>query len=184
MSDLLVSRVDSVLPSPLLVVEDEAVMRERQKHILRQLGYRDDALLFASTIGEARALLQEEPVAMALVDVGLPDGCGIDLIAEMHAGDPSLPILVISSWSTETIIVGALQAGATGYLLKERDDVEILVSIRSALRGGGTNRSFCRAIYLASFWSDIGAASWRGRLANIKCAVKRSQCGRSTARDA
>ncbi|KKB61798.1 hypothetical protein WM40_20990 [Robbsia andropogonis] len=136
MSDLLVSRVDSVLPSPLLVVEDEAVMRERQKHILRQLGYRDDALLFASTIGEARALLQEEPVAMALVDVGLPDGCGIDLIAEMHAGDPSLPILVISSWSTETIIVGALQAGATGYLLKERDDVEILVSIRSALRGG------------------------------------------------
>lgn len=111
-------------------------MRERQKHILHRLGYRDDALLFAGTIAEARALLQEEPVAMALVDVGLPDGSGIDLIAEMHAGDPSLPILVVSSWSTETIIVAALQAGATGYLLKERDDVEIVMSIRSALRGG------------------------------------------------
>ncbi len=111
-------------------------MRHRQKHILHRLGYRDDALRFAGTIGEARALLQEEPVAMALVDVGLPDGSGIDLIAEMHAGDPSLPILVVSAWSTEEIIVAALQAGATGYLLKERDDIEILVSIRSALRGG------------------------------------------------
>ncbi|WP_347558514.1 response regulator transcription factor [Robbsia sp. KACC 23696] len=125
-----------MLPSPLLLVEDDPAMRERQKHILHRLGYRDDALLFAGTIAEARALLQEEPVAMALVDVGLPDGSGIDLIAEMHAGDPSLPILVVSSWSTETIIVAALQAGATGYLLKERDDVEIVMSIRSALRGG------------------------------------------------
>jgi DNA-binding NarL/FixJ family response regulator len=73
---------------------------------------------------------------MALVDIHLPDGSGIDLIRDWHKYDPALPILVISAWSTGPLILSALQAGATGYLLKERDDVEISLSIRSALRGG------------------------------------------------
>ena len=41
-------------------------------------------------------------MALALVDLGLPDGSGIDLIAEWRAADPALPILVISAWSTKT----------------------------------------------------------------------------------
>lgn len=45
-------------------------------------------------------------------------------------------ILVISAWSTEEAILQALRAGATGYLLKERDDLEVMLSIRSVLRGG------------------------------------------------
>ena len=45
-------------------------------------------------------------------------------------------ILVISAWSTEESILGALNAGATGYVLKERDDLEVSLSIRSVLRGG------------------------------------------------
>ncbi len=71
-----------------------------------------------------------------LVDLGLPDGNGTELIAEMHAEDPSLAILVISAWSTEDAILAALRAGATGYVLKERDDLEVSLSIRSVLRGG------------------------------------------------
>ena len=58
------------------------------------------------------------------------------LIAEMRESDPALSILVVSSWSTEEIILQALQAGATGYVLKERDDMEMALSIRSVLRGG------------------------------------------------
>ena len=53
-------------------------------------------------------------MALALVDLGLPDGSGIDLIAEWRAADPALPILVISAWSTEDAILAALRAGATG----------------------------------------------------------------------
>ena len=45
-------------------------------------------------------------------------------------------ILVISAWSTEDAIMAALRAGATGYVLKERDDLEVSLSIRSVLRGG------------------------------------------------
>ncbi|MFL9867857.1 response regulator transcription factor [Paraburkholderia fungorum] len=128
--------IESVLPGPLLIVEDEPPMQVRLRAILATLGYTDDILSFAGSIAEANALLASQPFAMLLVDVGLPDGNGIDLIRALHGQDEALPILVISAWSTEQVIVTALQAGATGYLLKERDDVEIAMSIRSALRGG------------------------------------------------
>ncbi|AJK50504.1 response regulator transcription factor [Burkholderia plantarii] len=127
---------ESMVPGPLLVVDDEPTMQRRLTTILTSLGYADDALLFAGSLSEARAIHATQPYAIALVDIGLPDGSGIELIREWHEADPALPIVVISAWSTGPTIVGALQAGATGYLLKERDDIEIALSIRSVLRGG------------------------------------------------
>ena len=124
------------LPAPVLVVEDEPLVRARLERLLHQLGYPADALLFAGSLAEARGRLADAPVALALVDLGLPDGNGIELIAELRAADPALGILVISAWSTEDAILAALRAGATGYLLKERDDLEVLISLRSVLRGG------------------------------------------------
>jgi len=126
----------ALLPTPILLVEDEPMMQVRLQSILSQLGYDDEALSFAPNIAEARRLIDEHPFAMAFVDVGLPDGNGVDLIRELHQRDKALPVLVISAWSDEQIILNALQAGATGYLLKERDDIEITLSIRSILRGG------------------------------------------------
>ncbi|MDR6739197.1 DNA-binding NarL/FixJ family response regulator [Herbaspirillum sp. 1173] len=127
---------ESVLPSPLLVVEDEPLAQMRLRGVLLSLGYTEEALTFADTIARATALLAECPFAMVLVDVGLPDGNGIGLIRRIHQHDQALPVLVISTWNTERVIVEALQAGATGYVLKEREDVEGALSIRSALRGG------------------------------------------------
>ncbi|VVE26900.1 DNA-binding response regulator [Pandoraea iniqua] len=127
---------EPVLPGPLLLVEDDPATQTRMRSILTSLGYTDDAVHVAGSLAQARAILADQPFALTLIDMGLPDGSGIDLIGELHARDPALPILVISAWSTEQIIVGALRTGATGYLLKERDDTEIALSIRSALRGG------------------------------------------------
>lgn len=127
---------ESVLLSPLLLVEDEPLAQLRLRAVLTSLGYSADALTFADSIARAEILLKESPFAMVLVDVGLPDGNGLDLIRRIHARDATLPILVISTWNTERVIVDALQAGATGYILKEREDDEIAMSIRSALRGG------------------------------------------------
>ncbi len=69
------------------------------------------------------------------------------LIRDLHQHDRALPILVISAWSDEQIILDALQAGATGYLLKERDDIEITLSIRSILRGGAPIDPFVAGIF-------------------------------------
>lgn len=127
---------EPLLPAPLLVVEDEPLMQTRLLKVLLGLGYTEDAIVFADSLAQAAFHLANQPVAMALVDIGLPDGSGIDLIEKLRTYDPTLCILVISAWSTEDILLAALRAGATGYVLKERDDLEISVSIRSVLRGG------------------------------------------------
>ncbi len=127
---------ESILPAPVLVVEDEPLLQSRLRGVLSALGYPDDALLFASTLAEARACLAQQPMALVLVDLHLPDGDGRELIAQLRAEDPGVGILVVSAWSSEEAILGALRAGATGYVLKERDDMEVMLSIRSVLRGG------------------------------------------------
>jgi DNA-binding NarL/FixJ family response regulator len=127
---------DSLLPSPVLIVEDEPLARERLRDVLVSLGHAEDALVCTDRCASARALFAEQSFAFALIDIGLPDGSGIELIRLLHERDPALPMLVVSTWSTEQAIVTALQAGATGYVLKERDELEISLSIRSALRGG------------------------------------------------
>ena len=124
------------LPTPVLVVEDEPLIQQRLARILAQLGYQPDMLCFASTLAAARQLAAQRHYALALVDLGLPDGNGTVLIAALRAQDATMGILVISAWSTEEAILQALRAGATGYLLKERDDLEVMLSIRSVLRGG------------------------------------------------
>ncbi|MEQ4619418.1 MAG: response regulator transcription factor, partial [Corticimicrobacter sp.] len=127
---------DALLPAPVLVVEDDALMRQRLSRVLGDIGYAEDAVVFSVNLADAQAYVRRQPVAMVLVDLGLPDGNGIELIHELRMADPALWILVISAWSTEEAILGALRAGATGYVLKERNDLEVSLSIRSVLRGG------------------------------------------------
>lgn len=136
MSDPSFFSADSTLPVPVLVVEDEPLLQQRLRGVLLQLGYAPDALVFAASLAEARVCLGAQPMALALVDLALPDGNGMALIEQMRLEDPGLGILVVSAWSSEDAILGALRAGATGYVLKERDDLEVMLSIRSVLRGG------------------------------------------------
>lgn len=148
-----------LLPAPVLIVEDDPLIRQRLLGILTHLGYQADALLFAETLAQARSVVQDSPIALALVDLGLPDGNGIDLITELRNSDPALGILVISAWSTEDILLGALRAGATGYVLKERDDLEVSLSIRSVLRGGAPIDPFIARRIIAELQPAAAVAS-------------------------
>lgn len=123
------------LPAPVLLVEDDPLVQRRLQGLLIELGYEADALVTAGSLREARACMAD-PVALALVDLRLPDGSGIDLIAELRARDPALSIMVVSALSTRDEILASLRAGANGYVLKERDDLEVTLALRSVLRGG------------------------------------------------
>lgn len=143
------------LPSPVLLVEDEIATQERLLKIMLDLGYAADAIFVAGTLADAQHVTAEQPFSLALVDLGLPDGSGIDFIAELRQRDAALSILVISGWSTQDTILRALHAGATGYLLKERDDLEILLSIRSVLRGGAPIDPFIAKYILAKLPQEL-----------------------------
>ncbi|MBL8321498.1 MAG: response regulator transcription factor, partial [Acinetobacter sp.] len=128
--------LEAILPVPVLVVEDEEIIQLRLRKILTDLGYANEVLLFAKNVKEAFAFLEQQPISLALIDLGLPDGNGIEIIEKIRVSDSNALILVISAWSTQESLFGAIKAGATGYVLKERDDAEVLLSIRSILRGG------------------------------------------------
>ena len=152
---------ESILPAPVLVVEDEPLLQHRLHGVLSALGYPADALLVAATLAQARSCLAQQPMALVLVDLHLPDGDGRELIAQLRAEDPGVGILVVSAWSSEEAILGALRAGATGYVLKERDDMEVMLSIRSVLRGGAPIDPFIarRILELLPASAAPGAAS-------------------------
>lgn len=122
--------------APVLMLEDDALMQTRLKCLLLELGYESDEIRICGTVAEALQADNTRNIALALVDLGLPDGSGITVIEALSLAQPDLPIMVISAWSDENRLFQALEAGANGYLLKERDDLELLLSLRSIIRGG------------------------------------------------
>ena len=125
-----------ILPVPVLVVEDEEIIQLRLRKILTELGYKRDELIFTKNVKESIQAVDTQPISLALVDLGLPDGNGIEIIEKIRSLESNTMILVVSAWSTQESLFSAIKAGATGYVLKERDDAEVLLSIRSILRGG------------------------------------------------
>jgi DNA-binding NarL/FixJ family response regulator len=120
----------------ILAVDDEPPMLARLGRIVSSFNGSQTALHSAGNVVEAKALASSKTLDMALVDLGLPDGNGIELVRWLRAREAQLPILVISMWSTEEMILGALRAGASGYVLKERNDVEIGLSLKNVMAGG------------------------------------------------
>lgn len=124
------------LPAPILVLEDDIFMQQRTEKLLRELGYTSDVIYYAQSVKQAHTFIDQYSFALALIDLGLPDGSGLEVIQTLHHLNAELPILVISTCCTQNIILQAIHTGATGYFLKERDDFEILLSIRNVIRGG------------------------------------------------
>lgn len=122
--------------SPTLIVEDDPAMQERLRYVLSTLGCDENRISVTDSVAGARQLLDEHDYGLVLVDIGLPDGSGVELIGWLQAHRPAIPAVVISAWRTEEIIFAALRAGAIGYLLKERDDVELGIALRSIEQGG------------------------------------------------
>ena len=122
--------------STVLIVEDEAAARARMLGLMRALAGPQARIDAVADLAAARARLQQERYALALVDVQLPDGSGIDLIAWMAAQHAQTASVIVSAYAEEETILAAVQAGAIGYLLKDRDDDELLLSLKSLQRGG------------------------------------------------
>jgi two-component system KDP operon response regulator KdpE len=114
----------------LLLVEDEPQMRRFLRASLGSHGFR---LLEAGAVREALALATSHNPEVVLLDLGLPDGDGIELTRRFRQWS-RVPIIVISARGRETDKVEALDAGADDYLTKPFGVGELLARIRVALR--------------------------------------------------
>lgn len=114
----------------ILIVDDELPIRRLLRNTLR---VKDYAVLEAGSLAEARALLASEKPDLMILDLGLPDGDGHELIEELRPAS-RLPILVLSSRTDDAGKVRALDAGADDYVTKPFSLEELLARIRAALR--------------------------------------------------
>ena len=118
-------------PEPLIaIIEDEVPIRRFLRASLSVEGF---AVAEAASYQEGLRLITQQMPALALLDLGLPDGDGIDLVREVR-GWSAMPIVVISARGQEDAKIVALDAGADDYLTKPFGVGELLARIRVALR--------------------------------------------------
>ncbi|MCB2088828.1 MAG: response regulator transcription factor [Sphingomonadaceae bacterium] len=130
--------------SRIAIVEDNATVRE---HFIEIISTADglDLAGIAPNLAKAGDLIRQQP-DLFLVDIGLPDGSGLDFIPKIKAGCTAKALVVTSFGDRETV-VSAIRAGADGYLLKDSSPAVILDGIEVTLAGGAPI-SASAAVYL------------------------------------
>jgi DNA-binding NarL/FixJ family response regulator len=127
-------KVHSIMPR-VLIVEDDAAFRERYVAILS----RDPAFHVVASVGtgvEGLAMLDKHHPDILLVDLGLPDISGIEVIRRATATLPDCECMVVTVFGDEEHVLASIEAGASGYLLKDATEESFLSGIRELMNGG------------------------------------------------
>jgi two-component system, OmpR family, KDP operon response regulator KdpE len=116
---------------PLLIVDDEPPIRRLLRASLAVQGYR---VMEAGTVRAALDVIAREAPEVILLDLGLPDQDGLEVIRRLRAAGSKVAILVLSSRGEEAAKVDALDLGADDYVTKPFGMAELVARIRTALR--------------------------------------------------
>lgn len=119
----------------VLIADDHAVVRQGLKQILAETS---DMLVVgeASTGAEALEKVRNEESDVLVLDMAMPGPSGLDILKEVRATRPKLPVLILSMHPEEQFAVRLLKAGASGYLNKESAPDELVKAIRKVVAGG------------------------------------------------
>ena len=120
----------------VLIVEDDPHFRQSLVQAVRSAG---DLVLAgaAADLPDGQRLMREARPDVALIDIGLPSGTGIALIHQASAQVPRCESLVLTVFTDDRAVLACIEAGATGYLVKDARGVDIVEQIR-LLRDGGS----------------------------------------------
>ena len=118
----------------ILIVDDHAVVRGGLRQFLANAV--DCRIAGEAGSGqEALALVKAEAWDLLLLDIGLSDISGLEVLKRVKHDKPALPVLIFSMFAEDEYAIPALEAGANGYLPKDSAPDEILEAIRRASRG-------------------------------------------------
>jgi DNA-binding NtrC family response regulator len=121
---------ESASAGSVLIIDDEAAIRESLETLLEMEGY---SVQSAATADEGLTRIGSRPYDLVLLDLALPDRNGIDLLAELHVHDPQLAVIMITAYGTVENAVKAMRAGATNFVQKPWDNEKLLADIRTAV---------------------------------------------------
>lgn len=117
-----------------LVLEDQPVVRDVLASVVRQV-YPDATVVEVQFCKEAIAAIEGQHFQLALVDLGLPDGSGIDVIRHLRRASENAEIIVATIFDDDEHLFDAMEAGATGYLLKEHSRDELVAGLEQLREG-------------------------------------------------
>ena len=119
----------------ILIADDHAILRAGLKHLLSEA---TDIVVAgeASSGSETVALVRDVDCDLLVLDMSMPGRSGIDLIRQLKAERPKLPILILSMHKEDIFAVRALRAGAAGYLCKDNAELQLEAAIRKVAGGG------------------------------------------------
>lgn len=119
----------------LLIIEDDRLLRD---HLVRATsGSPEWSVIAAGNLAAARARLAKYSIDAVFLDLGLPDGDGLNLISEFRQANPACEILVITVFADEKRVISSLEAGASGYILKS-DLADYAGRLVSIIESGGS----------------------------------------------
>jgi two-component system invasion response regulator UvrY len=119
----------------VVVVDDHAVVREGLKRIISE----NSGMTVSGEAAdghEALQVIKKDPCDVVLLDITMPNKSGLDVLKELHAESPRLPVLVLSMHPEDQYAVRVLRAGAAGYVTKESAPAKLVQAIRKVVRGG------------------------------------------------
>jgi DNA-binding NarL/FixJ family response regulator len=119
----------------VLIADDHAVVREGLKQIISEapeLTVAGEAADGAEALDKSRSLDYD----VLVLDISMPGLTGLDIVKEVRAARPELPVLILSMHPEEQFAVRLLKAGAAGYLSKESAPDELVNAIRKVVNGG------------------------------------------------
>ncbi|MFB6841650.1 response regulator [Streptomyces sp. NPDC056361] len=119
----------------LLIVDDHPVVRDGLRGMFTAAGSGFTVLGEASGGREGVALALRLDPDVVLMDLRMPDGSGVEAIAELTRRGARSRILVLTTYDTDTDTLPAIEAGATGYLLKDAPREELFGAVRAAAEG-------------------------------------------------
>jgi DNA-binding response OmpR family regulator len=141
----------------LLLLEDSARLRELLGETLRDAGYSLDVV---ATAKEFLKSIDGVNYDLLIIDLGLPDGDGLDIIKALRSGGTAVPILVVTARSSVHDRIAGLDLGADDYLVKPFNHSELLARVRALLR---------RPVTLAGPEFHIGQLSFREATGEVIC---------------
>ncbi len=120
----------------ILLVDDHALIRDAMHGVLREL---DAAatIIEAGSASQARALFERNPdIALVLLDLMLPDGDGLEVLAQLRASHPAVAVVMLSAFNDRENVIKALDSGAQGFITKASTRDVLLGALRLVLAGG------------------------------------------------
>ncbi|MBF0140471.1 MAG: response regulator transcription factor [Magnetococcales bacterium] len=115
----------------ILVVEDNIALAEGLKHDLKQAGFAVD---WAPNAREGQFMGSEEPYDAVVLDLGLPDGSGLDVVRHWRQQGHDVPILILTAWDAWHQRVDGFKAGADDYLGKPFHVEEVIARLNALIR--------------------------------------------------